>query len=77
MEVRPGSSGWGGGQTYHYTGFIRDHLEHVGYRDIAQPLGYCQRCGSILGQRESRQGVRGESLSLAHRPGLLGFFRRA
>lgn len=39
------------GQTYHDTGFIRDHLEHVGYGDIAQTFGYCQRCGSVLGQR--------------------------
>lgn len=51
---------WGGGggtrkkQTYHNTGFICDNLEHVCYRNVAQALGYCQRCGSILGKMAER-----------------------
>lgn len=40
--------------TYHKTGFIRDNLEHVCDRNVAQALGYCQRCGSILGKAAER-----------------------
>lgn len=67
---------WGRGmRTYHHTGFICDHLEHVCYRDVAQTFGYCQRCGSVLKGETGR--VREESLSPEHRLGSLGVFRRA
>jgi hypothetical protein len=42
-------------QTYHYAGFICDNLEHICDGNVAQTLGYCQRCGSILGQTVARE----------------------
>lgn len=56
-------SGVGAGerQTYHETGFIRDDLEHVGDRNVAQALGYGQRCGSILGKEQPGCSQRMES----------------
>lgn len=60
--------GWSGdGQcqeehTYRYTGFVCDHFElvcdhfeHVCYGNVAQTLGYCQRCGSILEKNGSKR----------------------
>lgn len=64
-----GVAGAGEEPTYHKTGFIRDNLEHVGDRNVAQALGYCQRCGSILGKTAERAGSHKErTLGGKHRP---------